>query len=73
MLKHLKHPNIIGYRGFKRQADGNRILAVENGDRSLMDIIDELKEENEENEFRESIPADKILIVIKGTKLNINL
>ncbi len=48
ILKGLSHPNIIGYRGFRRGSDGARLLAVENGEKSLMDMIDEIKEEAEE-------------------------
>jgi len=47
ILKKLQHPNIIGYRGFKRSDDGTLILATENGQRSLYDILEELREEVE--------------------------
>lgn len=49
ILRGLNHPNIIGFRGFKRNSDGSRILAVENGDRSLQDIIEEWREECEDS------------------------
>ena len=29
ILKTLNHPNIVGYRGFKRSPDGSQILALE--------------------------------------------
>ena len=43
ILKKLNHPNIIGYRGYKRDSDGGRILAVENGQKALFDMIEELR------------------------------
>jgi len=39
ILRKLQHPNIIGYRGFKRSEDGSAILMIENGQRSLSDIL----------------------------------
>lgn len=45
ILKKLQHPNIIGYRGFKRSEDGALILATENGQKSLFDILEEIREE----------------------------
>ena len=35
---------LIGYRGYKRNADGTRVLAVENGEHSLYDIIEEIRD-----------------------------
>ena len=43
ILKQMKHPNIIGYRGYKRDSDGGRILAVENGQKALFDMIEEIR------------------------------
>merc|ERR1719411_770130 len=44
ILKKLQHPNIIGYRGFHRsKEDPMLVLAVENGQKSLYDILQELK------------------------------
>jgi len=45
ILKKLQHPNIIGYRGFKRSEDGSLVLATENGQKSLYDILEEVREE----------------------------
>merc|ERR1719411_12678 len=45
ILKKLQHPNIIGYRGFKRSDDGSLVLATENGQKSLYDILEEVREE----------------------------
>ena len=44
----MSHPNIIGYRGFRREKDGGLILAVENGHKALYDIIEETREACEE-------------------------
>uniref|UniRef100_A0A0K2TM57 Lymphokineactivated killer Tcelloriginated protein kinaselike [Ciona intestinalis] n=1 Tax=Lepeophtheirus salmonis TaxID=72036 RepID=A0A0K2TM57_LEPSM len=41
ILKGLNHPNIIGYRGFKKNKDGTSVLALEKGDLSLSDILEE--------------------------------
>ena len=38
------HQLFSGYRGYKRNSDGTRILAVENGEHSLYDIIEEIRE-----------------------------
>ncbi len=65
ILKELNHPNIIGYRGFRRTADGASILAVENGERSLMDIIEEIREDDLETDSVEPLPAKVILSVVK--------
>ena len=40
-LKRLKHPNIVGFRAISGSANGEFCLAMEDCDRSLMDIIDE--------------------------------
>lgn len=44
ILRILKHPNIIGFRGFKRTSDGSRILAIENGQRALFDILEDRRD-----------------------------
>ena len=63
ILKSLKHPNIIGYRGYKRNSDGSRLLAVENGQRALLDLVEERNEDGEGEPFQ----AEKILFVIEET------
>ena len=65
ILKSLDHPNIIGYRGFKRNSDGSRILALETGKkcRSLFDVIEELRDSADEN--LEPFSPEKIAFVIK--------
>ena len=60
ILRKLKHPNIIGFRGFKRTSDGSRILAIENGQRALFDII----EDRRDSECT-PLAANFILIVIR--------
>ncbi len=50
VLRSLSHPHIIGYRGFRRSTDGTRILAIENGEKSLLDMIEEITEEEEVGE-----------------------
>ncbi len=51
ILRSLSHPHIIGYRGFRRSTDGTRILAIENGEKSLLDMIEEITEEEEVGEM----------------------
>ena len=65
ILKNLNHPNIIGYRGFKRNADGSKVLALETGKtcRSLFDIIEEVRDDADEN--LEPFEAHKIAFVVK--------
>lgn len=42
ILKHLHHPNIIGYRAFTEANDGSLCLAMEyGGEKSLYDLIEE--------------------------------
>lgn len=48
ILEGLDHPNIIGYRGFKRNEDGSLILATENGHKALYDVLEEIQEAREE-------------------------
>lgn len=71
ILSGLKHPNIIGFRGYKRNSDGTRVLAVENGEHALFDIIEEvreiqLSEVTDDSGSLKPLPADKILRVIKA-------
>merc|ERR1712117_678848 len=61
ILRKLKHLNIIGFRGFKRTSDGSRILAIENGQRALFDII----EDRRDSECT-PLAANFILIVIRS-------
>ncbi|XP_071799041.1 lymphokine-activated killer T-cell-originated protein kinase-like [Asterias amurensis] len=44
ILKGLKHENIVGFRAFSRSEDGKLCLSMENGEKSLLDII-ELRDE----------------------------
>eukprot|EP00095_Tigriopus_kingsejongensis_P008126 maker-scaffold256_size235750-snap-gene-0.11 protein:Tk08126 transcript:maker-scaffold256_size235750-snap-gene-0.11-mRNA-1 annotation:"lymphokine-activated killer t-cell-originated protein kinase-like" len=67
ILKALDHPNIIGFRGFKRDPNGICTLAIEKGDMSLMDIIEELREEEVENmEVLGPIQAKNIIKVVES-------
>merc|ERR1711953_1042888 len=45
VLKSLSHPNIIGFRGFNKREDGTHALVMEDGHKSLLDVIDERCEE----------------------------
>ena len=47
VLKSLSHPNIIGFRGFNKREDGTHALVMEDGHKSLLDVIDERCEEEE--------------------------
>lgn len=71
ILKDLKHPNIIGFRGYQKSGDGTKMLVVENGEASLFDIIEEIREtqlnQTNDGEIRlRPLPADKILRVIES-------
>ena len=44
VLKTLSHPNIIGYRAFNKKDDGTHALVMEDGHKSLFDIIEERNE-----------------------------
>ena len=41
ILKKLSHSNIIGYRAFNKKSDGTHALVMEDGHKSLFDIIEE--------------------------------
>ena len=62
ILRKLKHPNIIGFRGFKRTSDGSRILAIENGQRALFDIIEDRRDSED---ILAPLEASKVLVVIR--------
>ncbi|KAG8445889.1 hypothetical protein GDO86_010615 [Hymenochirus boettgeri] len=48
ILKHLQHPNIVGYRAFTKSKDGSLCLAMEfGGEKSLTDLIEERDEKGE--------------------------
>ena len=59
VLKSLSHPNIIGYRAFKKGPDGAHTLVMEDGQKALFDIIEE-RNDNELGPF----PAENIEKVI---------
>uniref|UniRef100_A0A1B6K9T6 Protein kinase domain-containing protein n=1 Tax=Graphocephala atropunctata TaxID=36148 RepID=A0A1B6K9T6_9HEMI len=61
ILQKLKHPNIVGFRGFSRTEDGRQVLAMEECSESLGNMIEELAEGGK-NRFK----PDKILTVIVG-------
>ena len=65
ILKNLNHPNIIGYRGFKRNADGTKVLALETGRtcRSLFDMIEEIRDDGDDD--LKPFQADQIAFVVK--------
>lgn len=65
ILKTLNHPNIIGYRGFKKTEDGSKILALETGKqcRSVYDIIEEYRDDADED--LEPFSAERIMFVTK--------
>lgn len=58
ILKKLKHPNIVGFRGFLRSESGGNCLAMEECDISLGDLI-EKRAETENKPFE----ARKMLVV----------
>ncbi|XP_042305133.1 lymphokine-activated killer T-cell-originated protein kinase [Sceloporus undulatus] len=59
ILRHLKHPNIVGYRAFTEAKDGSMCLAMEyGGEKSLNDLIEE-RQANHQGPF----PASTILRV----------
>lgn len=47
ILKKMTHPNIVEFRALGKSADGTLCLSMENGQRSLMDLIDSRKEKEE--------------------------
>ena len=65
ILKSLDHPNIIGYRGFKRDSTGTRILAMETGNcKSLFDKIEDKRDDEDDAEIK-PFAAKHILFTIK--------
>ena len=48
ILKTLPHLNIIGYRAFNKEDDGTHALVMEDGHKSLFDIIEERNDEDQE-------------------------
>nr|ACO10963.1 Lymphokine-activated killer T-cell-originated protein kinase homolog [Caligus rogercresseyi] len=62
ILKDIKHPHIIGYRGFKTDSEGCRILALEKGERSLSEVL----EERLESEKPGPLEPEFILRVMKS-------
>ncbi|XP_006824261.1 lymphokine-activated killer T-cell-originated protein kinase homolog [Saccoglossus kowalevskii] len=44
ILKELNHVNIVGFRGLGQTPDGSFCLSMENGEKSLRDLIDEREE-----------------------------
>ena len=67
VLKSLSHPNIIGFRGFNKKEDGTHSLVMEDGHKSLLDIIDE-RSEQEEEPF--SVPVIESVIEKVASALN---
>jgi len=62
LLRNLRHPNIIGYRGFTKSAEtGPKNLLMEDGHQSLNDMMEKRKEE-----LDLPFPAENIEKVIKG-------
>ncbi|XP_071442722.1 lymphokine-activated killer T-cell-originated protein kinase [Hetaerina americana] len=47
ILKSLDHPNIVGFRAFTKSVDGRFTLAMEDGQRSLLSLIEERLEKVE--------------------------
>jgi len=64
ILKSLSHPNIIGYRAFRSAADGTHALLMEDGRRSLFDLIEERAEMK--GDAGGSFPASSIEVVVRG-------
>eukprot|EP00092_Neocalanus_flemingeri_P009630 GFUD01010367.1.p1 GENE.GFUD01010367.1~~GFUD01010367.1.p1 ORF type:complete len:343 (+),score=130.20 GFUD01010367.1:59-1087(+) len=65
VLKTLSHPNIIGYRAFNKKDDGTHALVMEDGHKSLFDIIEE-RNEAEEGPFPANIIEDVIMWCAKA-------
>ncbi|XP_046396349.1 lymphokine-activated killer T-cell-originated protein kinase [Ischnura elegans] len=51
ILKSLSHPNIVGFRAFTKSSDGRVTLAMEDGQRSLLSLIEERLEKVENSIF----------------------
>jgi len=64
ILKSLSHPNIIGYRAFRSAADGTHALLMEDGRRSLFDLIEDRAEIK--GDAGGSFPASSIEVVVRG-------
>ncbi|XP_022095137.1 lymphokine-activated killer T-cell-originated protein kinase homolog [Acanthaster planci] len=45
ILKDLMHENIVGFRAFSRNEDGSMCLSMENGEQSLLDLIERRDQE----------------------------
>ncbi|GAB0093114.1 lymphokine-activated killer T-cell-originated protein kinase [Sergentomyia squamirostris] len=45
-LRQLNHPNIVGFRAYKKSQDGRNVLALEICDTSLADLLENRLEEN---------------------------
>lgn len=58
LLRQLKHPNIVGFRGFLEGSDGEPCLAMEECDFCLGNAIEE-----RQDTVSEPFPADKLLKV----------
>ena len=41
ILRNLAHKNIVGFRGFVEQGNGMCVLAMEDGEKSLLSMIEE--------------------------------
>ncbi|XP_054257261.1 lymphokine-activated killer T-cell-originated protein kinase homolog, partial [Macrosteles quadrilineatus] len=44
ILQELNHPNIVGFRGFTKTQDGRKVLAMEECNESLGDLIERLSD-----------------------------
>lgn len=60
-----KHESIIGYRGFSRSADGTLCLSMENGEKSLMDLIEMRSENGEGKRWGWMLPKGSIISLAK--------
>ncbi|XP_075056573.1 lymphokine-activated killer T-cell-originated protein kinase [Mixophyes fleayi] len=68
ILKHLQHPNIVGYRAFTTSTDGSPCLAMEyGGEKSLNDLLEE-RNEKRLGPFPASIILKVALNMARGLK-----
>nr|XP_005994862.1 PREDICTED: lymphokine-activated killer T-cell-originated protein kinase [Latimeria chalumnae] len=68
LLKHLNHPNIVGYRAFTKSSDGSLCLAMEyGGEKSLNNLMEE-RSEKKGGPFLASIILKVAVNVIQGLK-----